>query len=357
MRRCDGGADVLAEFALERWLRAQEKRARLAIGGSGVAQGDITPYLPEDLAAAWRIHPDEASRRLREAVAQQYGFDGAHVLPTAGASEGDAAAVLGLAGPGGHVVVEKPAYHALIQPALAFGCRVTRIERDADHVLRTARVVEAITRYTRLVVLARPNNPTGAVVPDEDLRAIADAAKKVGAWVLVDEVFADATDLPRVKHPRVLHVNSLTKTLGFSGLRCGWVAGAPEAIEAIDRAKSHLSVQNALLDLQIGARVLADRPKLLQRTRATRKACAEVLRAFLEAGPRVVGRVPEHGTTTLLRLPAGVDDLAFANKLAAEHGVVAPPGSYVEMPGHVRVGLVGDPEKLREGLGILAASL
>lgn len=348
---------VLPDFALERWLRAQEKRARLAIGGSGVAQGDVAPYLPADIVAAWRRHPDDASRELCEAVARQYAVDPAHVLPAAGASEADAATVLGLAGPGGRVVIEKPAYHALIQPALAFGCRVTRIERDADHALRTARVVEAITHHTKLVVLARPNNPTGAVVPADDLRAIGDAAQRVGAWVLVDEVFADATELPMVHHPRLLHVNSLTKTLGFSGLRCGWVAGAPEALEAIDRAKSHLSVQNALLDLQIGARVLDDRPKILQRTRATRKACADVLRAFLEAKPRVQGRVPEHGTTTLLKLPAGVDDLVFANRLAAEKGVVVPPGSYIEMPGHVRVGLVGDPDKLREGLALLDAAL
>ena len=351
---------MLPEFALERWLRAQEKRARLPIGGSGVAQGDLAPYLPADLAAAWRTHPDEAGRMLREAVARQFGLAPERVLPAAGASEADAAVVLGLAGPGAHVVVEKPAYHALIQPALAFGCRVSRVERGPDHALRAERVVEAIASGTKLVVLARPNNPTGAVVPAEDLRAIGDAAQRVGAWVLVDEVFADATELgpPAARiHPRLLSVNSVTKCLGFSGLRCGWVAGDPDALEAIDRAKSHLSVQNALLDMQIAARVLDDRPKILGRTRATRGACAQVAAEFLEGARHVRGRVPEHGTTMLLKLPDGVDDLAFANTLAAEKGVVVPPGSYIEMPGHVRVGLVGDSEKLREGLRIVAASL
>lgn len=346
---------MLPEFTLERWLRAREKGARLAIGGSGVARADIAPYMPADPARAWATHPDDASRMLRESVARQYGFDAREVLPTAGASEADAAAVLGLAGPGAHVVIEKPAYHALVRPALAFGCRVTRVERNGDFELPVEDVLAAIGRDTRLIVLARPNNPTGAVVPAEAMRAIADAAGRVGAWVLVDEVFADATELPIVRHERILHVNSVTKCLGFSGLRCGWVAGAPDALEAIDRAKSHLSVQNALLDLQIAARVLDDRPKLLAGTRALHTRCAAALKAALSGAAALTGRVPEHGTTALLRLPDGADDLALANRLAAERGVVAAPGSYVEMPGFVRVGLVGEPESLREGVRELDA--
>lgn len=342
---------VLPPFSLERWLRAQEKRARLAIGGSGVAGGDITPYLPSDLARAWATHPDDASRMLREAVARQFGVPSEHVLPTVGASEADAAAILGFAGPGARVLVEQPAYHALVAPARAFGCRVERVRREGpDHALR----IDRLSADVKLVVLARPHNPTGAVVPTEELRALGEDAARVGAWVLVDEVFADATELdhPACRvHPRIVSVNSVTKCLGFSGLRCGWAAATPDAIEAIDRAKSYLSVQNALIDLQIAARVLEDRPKLLQRTRATRRACAAVLREFLAGSPRVRGRVPEHGTTTLLRLPDGVDDLAFAERLAAQRGVVAAPGSCIETPGHLRVGLVGDPAALREGLG------
>lgn len=351
---------MLQEFALERWLRAQEKRAKFAIGGSGVARGDLAPYLPADMDRAWATHPDDAVRAVKEAVARQYGVQADHVLPTAGASEADAAAILGLAGPGARVVVEKPAYHALLHPALAFGCKVERVERAKDHTLPIDALLDAVTRDTKLIVLARPNNPTGDVLSAKDLRALGDAAAEVGARVLVDEVFADATDMgvcAALLHPRIVSVNSLTKTLGFSHLRVGWVAGDREAIEAIDRAKAVLSVNNALLDLVIGARVLDDRPKILARTRATRAACANVLSEFLEGSKKLRGRVPEHGTTTVLALPPGVDDQRFANQLSRENGVVMPPGSYIEMFGHLRVGLVGDPAKLREGLGIAEALL
>lgn len=358
----------IPEFLLERWLRFQEPRAKYAIGGSGVARGNLEPFLPKtsrewsELAGA---APMEARERLRSAVAREYGVASSEVLPTSGASEADFLATLGLAGPRAHVLVEEPGYFALLQPPLAIGCRVERVARRPtdSYRLNPSTVEERIRSDTKLILLARPNNPTGARDPDDDLRAIAEAAERVGAWVLVDEVFAEATDggegPARRIHDRILSVNSLTKCLGFSALRTGWILAPPDVVETIDRAKSLVNPLNPVVDSLLAERVLADRRRLLERTRSIRRANGETLRRFGETHPDFDTFIPGHGTTTVVRAPAGAphhgDDVAFATALLAERGALVAPGSYIEMPGFFRVGLAGDPDTLGTGLNELAS--
>ncbi|MEA3199152.1 MAG: hypothetical protein QOE90_580 [Thermoplasmata archaeon] len=350
----------LAPFELERWLRRQEKVARFAIGGSGVPQADLAPFVPADVEPLWRTHPDAANQALRDAVAAQWRVSPEEVVPTVGASEADMLVALGLAGPGAHVLVERPAYHALLQPARALGCRVTRVERRAANGFRLdpGEVARAIGPDTRLVCLARPNNPTGAREEDAALAEIAQAAERVGAHVLVDEVFADATEAgarpARAAHPRVISVNSLTKCLGFSPLRVGWAIVADAAArEAIDRAKGVASAANASLNLLLGARILDARPRLLSALRGRRAANVRLAERFA-AETKAETTLPGAGTTCVVRLPPGApEDITFAQRLADERGLVLPPGSFVEMPGWLRLGLVGPTATLEQGLAEL----
>lgn len=350
----------LPAFELERWLRRLEPKAKLAIGGSGVARGDLAPFLPRDgseWARWWAMGLDEATRAVQDAVARAYGVDAREVLPTAGASEADLVAVLGLAGAGARVVVERPAYHSLLAPALALGCRVTRVLREAPAFrLDPAAVIDAMGRDARLVLLASPHNPTGARMPDDDLRAIAEHAARTGAWVVVDEVFADATDAgdrpARLLHERIVSVGSVTKCLGFSPLRVGWLAAHPDAQEALDRAKAHASVQTSLIGQLLAARVLAERRRLVARTRELRARNAGVLRRAVPAW-----RDPGHGTTAVLPLRNDIDDIKFSERLLTEEGVLVAPGSFIELPGWVRVGLVGPTDVFEAGMAVLALRL
>jgi aspartate/methionine/tyrosine aminotransferase len=300
----------------------------------------------------WLGKMDDANRAMREAVARAYrGVDASEVMVTVGASEADMLVALGLAGPGAHVVVERPAYHALLAPAVALGCRVTRVDRGPDFAQRVA---DALTRDTRLVLLANPNNPTGDLLSEAELAALGDAAARVGAWVLVDEVFADATeagDRPaRLAHDRILSVGSLTKCLGYSPLRVGWVVAHKDAAEALDRAKGLASVGNPILSLALGARILDQRREILRTTRAVRaEGAALVARAGVPAD------LKPHGTTCVVRVPG--DDRAFAERLLSRSGALVAPGSFIETPRRVRVGLLTPAETLREGLAALAIEI
>jgi len=353
--------DALVPFALERWLRAHQAEARFPIGGSGAPSGDLRPFLPhdnEEWARAWATHPDRATADAKAAVAEAYGLDARELLLTQGASEADFLAALALVGPGGHLVVEQPAYHALLEPARALGCRVTRVKRlpEEGFTLDPARVAKALRPDTRLIVLARPQNPTGHVVPEPALRDIADAAARVGAWVLVDEVFADATPgarPARLLHERILTVNSTTKCLGFGALHIGWLAAPEELQETLDRAKAVVTVNNPILDVVLAARVVRQRAALVHMTQTTRARNAALVEASL-AKAGLAWNKPQHGTTCVVRLPeAWHDDVAFAQRLLEREGTLVAPGSFAELPGWVRLGLLSRTEALEGGLEAL----
>ena len=356
----------LAEFLLHDWQNDHERATRYAIGGSGMPLADLSPFLPKGAQGVnrlWRRTANDAIADVKRELRRAYGFKPDEVLVTEGASEADFLAVLGLAGPAAHVIVEQPAYFALLEPARSLGCRITRIRRQPgnDFALDPDEIQRAIAPGTRLVCLARPNNPTGERMADEHLREIAQAAARVGAYVLVDEVFAEATregDAPaRRLHKNILSVNSVTKCLGFGPLQLGWVSGAPEAIEAIRLAKMHTRPLNPALSLTLGARILRRRRTLLARARKRRHENAQTVKRFLQARTGLEWHPQGHGTTTVFRLPKGHDDLEFADSLLRDDGVLVAPGSYVEMPRWIRLGLMSEPATLRAGLERLGRKL
>jgi aspartate/methionine/tyrosine aminotransferase len=358
-------ARTLTPFRLHDWFVENENEARISIGASGIPRAELAPYLPEtksEWERLWSTPADESLASIKAQLAAAYGFEERELLITQGASEADFAATFALANPGDRVAVERPAYFALVEPARALGCRVDRLRRlPPDFDLPQAALSTAWRKKPKLVLLARPNNPTGARVPDGELAEMAADARRAGAHVLVDEVFAEATpegDRPaRLAGDRILSVNSLTKCLGFGPLHVGWLAAPPAIAARAHRAKDHVRPLNPILGLGIAARILPHRAALLRLTRARRSANATRMKAWLREHPAMPGRVPAHGTTMVLRLPPGKGgDVAFAKRLLARHGVLAAPGSHVEMPGWLRIGLLAEPRALQAGLEAIAAT-
>ncbi len=126
-----------------------------------------------------------------------------------------------------------PVYDPLPAAARMVGARIAHFERRFEDgwSVDPDRVARAMTKRTRLVIISSPHNPSGVVVPQEIIRALGDVAEKNEAWILVDEVYRDAMydcswRSSALAHPRCIATNSLTKSYGLPGLRCGWAMGA-----------------------------------------------------------------------------------------------------------------------------------
>jgi len=191
---------------------------------------------------------------LREAVARHqqrhYGLDldpDTQVCVTTGATEGIAAAILGLVDPGDVVVVLEPfydSYPAMLQMAGAVRRPVTL--RAPDYRLDATALRAAVTDRTRAVLLNSPHNPTGTVLTRDELQTVADLAVEHDLLVITDEVYEhlvydDHEHVPIATLPgmaeRTLTLSSVGKSWSFTGWKVGWATGPADLVDALLSAK------------------------------------------------------------------------------------------------------------------------
>ena len=174
---------------------------------------------------------------LQERLARKAGVDPGRVVHAIGTSMANFLVLAATAGPGDEVLIEEPTYSLLVDAARWLRLDVRRFPRRADEGFRLdpREVEKAVTPRTRLIVLTNLHNPSSAFTPPEDLRAVGEAARGVGARVLVDEVYLEALAVlgrpwGSAAHlgPEFVVTSSLTKAYGLSGLRCGWAALTPK---------------------------------------------------------------------------------------------------------------------------------
>jgi aspartate/methionine/tyrosine aminotransferase len=261
------------------------------------------------------------------------------------------------------VLIERPAYEPLVALADYLGVTIRRFERSCDQGFRVEpdAVARAITPRTRLVVLTNLHNPSSVLCDEATLRAVGEIARSVGARVLCDEVYLDATfdDPPRSAiqlGPEFVVTSSLTKVYGLSGLRCGWILAEPELAkrmwrltELADNNAPHVAERLSLI-------ALSNLEMLRERTRSLLGANRALLHAFLDGRKDLEAVRSPVGTTALVR-PGDLDVDQLCQLLRERYETAVVPGRFFEQPDHFRIGLGCAPEMFRGGLERLGAAL
>jgi aspartate/methionine/tyrosine aminotransferase len=195
---------------------------------------------------------------LREAVAAHYAATQGleldwktEVTVTSGATEALAAAFLGLIRPGDEVVLFQPLYDSYLPIIRLAGGAPRLISLQPPHWRFTRAMLEAaFTPKTRLVVLNNPMNPTGVVLPDEDLALLAEFCVAHDAIAVCDEVweqvvFGGARHRPLIAYPgmreRTVKIGSAGKMFGLTGWKVGFLCAAPPLTHALARAHQFLT--------------------------------------------------------------------------------------------------------------------
>ena len=106
--------------------------------------------------------------------------------------------------------------------------------------LDVASLERAVTPKTRVIMVTNPNNPTGAVLTEEEMDEIIRVARSAGAWIVADEVYrgaevASETTSPTFwgRYTKVIVTAGLSKAFGLPGLRIGWIVAPPTAGRAL----------------------------------------------------------------------------------------------------------------------------
>jgi len=333
--------------------------------------GDFLPDLDPNLSLDWNGVSFLGLPTLRQRVLDQAGLtlDLDNVLITAGAAEANYLLFRQLLTNGDEIITEAPGWPQVGVMARAIGARLVEIPRDeANHWhLDPDAIARAITPRTRMIFLTNPNNPTGRLIPEADLRALAALADRHGIWLVVDEVYA-GLEWSGPRPPAIagltpfgITTGSVSKALGLQGLRTGWmICQSPQVIrDAMVLRENASEIMNTLGE-QIAE--IALRPERLAaavaRARAEGAATLDRLDHFVSAEPRLSWHRPEAGLIGLARVD-GIEGESLARALLQPPWrTFLLPGSAYGLPRHIRLGAGGGPEvRLDEGLERLSQFL
>jgi len=380
----------LRAFEYMAWAKSTPGEARINLTASGMPDAVNPPEWEDEptraealaLADSWAgplRTSDQCSRAARDAevdtfvdaVADRYGVSRELVTPSLGASLSITHVLLALIRAGDQVIVERPTYEALYRVPEVLGANVSRLDRKIEDgwAVVPDRLARLLTSRTRAVILSNLHNPSGVAIDRSTLAEIAGLAARVGAVVLVDEVYLDycfpnfgSADVDVAPACTVAENcvtwSSTTKCFGFSALRAGWiVAGHPETARAIRAASDYLHVHPPVSTVQLGARVLANAERLTKHASVISGAGLAAVEAWLANETRVSWVRPAAGLTCSVRLPDLMADVAFCAHLRERYNTQVVPGSFFEAPGTVRLSFGVPRATLEEGLANFSAAL
>ena len=150
---------------------------------------------------------------------------------TVGGSEAIDIALRAMIDPGDEVIIPQPCYVSYEPCAILAGARpvIIELKNEDEFRLTAAQLEAAITDKTKILVLPFPNNPTGAIMEESDLVAIAKICVEKDIFVLSDEIYAELSykgdhvtiaSLPGM-HERTIVINGFSKAYAMTGWRLG----------------------------------------------------------------------------------------------------------------------------------------
>jgi aspartate aminotransferase len=202
--------------------------------------------------------PEFGIPELREAVAsyyaQEYGVSSAHkehVVISNGGKQILSMLFAVLLNPKDEVLVPSPYWTSYPEQIKFVSGVPVFVETDEHFILRASALAKKITRKTKLIIVNSPSNPTGAIIPDTELRKILTLAKKNNIMIISDEVYSElyfTSKKPRSiasfeKNPfeHVIIASSVSKSAAMTGWRIGYAIAHEALIKQIGAYQSHFS--------------------------------------------------------------------------------------------------------------------
>jgi aspartate/methionine/tyrosine aminotransferase len=344
--------------ALQEWAKSGDAVGMFNLAHSGVPSiADLNeipggPFIPHLHGTNYFGHEG-----LKATVADLYGVESSHVLLAQGASQCNFLMAGAALAAGGTAIVETPIYEPILHAVDVWADKTIRLPRrkvdgfqpDPDEFK------SLLTAETRLIVLTNLHNPSHVALEPDRLTAIVKVASRVGAAVMIDEVFLPMIERDHRRHGHscgAISINSLDKAWGLDSLRVGWAVGPKDLINSAFRLNNLLGVNQPFITEDLGHLIL-QRPEAVEYLvlRAARAAVNRDLFAeFLQQTPQVSCVKPSGGISALVHLPTGTNDALFARKLLHEQDTVVFPGHLFECPGTIRVSFGEQRETVREGL-------
>ncbi len=358
-------------FLLERNQSRYENEVEINLTESGVEPGSLRQLLePRELDELLDLrlgyNHTEGTLALRSAIATWYpGAQPENVLVTAGASEANFLAAWTLAEPGTSVAFMVPNFMQVHGVGRGLGAEVRTfpLRRGNGWHLDLEALAAVVDETTRLIALVNPNNPTGAILDEAELAAVAEIAGRVGAWVLSDEIYRGAELDGRPESPtfwgrydRAIVTASTSKSLAHAGLRIGWAVAPDEMIEDLVRRQDYATIGTGPINQFVAERLLSPdrREAVLERSRTRLRQNADIVDAWIAGSSgRLSYDRPQAGGMAFVSYDLPISSTELSRLAREEESTFVVAGAWFGLEGHIRIGIGGDSADLQEGLGRL----
>jgi histidinol-phosphate aminotransferase len=284
-------------------------------------------------------------------VAAHFGLQSNQVLLTNGVDEAIHLLCCAFLDEGDEALICTPTFFMYDVSVGMMTSKLKRVQTDDSLEFPFERFLAAITPKTKLIMVASPNNPTGATVSREQLLAIAKAAPQ--AVLMVDEAyfhFHGETVIDLIgKIPNLIVARTFSKAYGLAGLRLGLLAGPVELMRWVRRVLSPYSVNSLALACLPPA--LEDAAYLDWYVAEVLAARAEFEAALDKAGVR---RWPSHANFVLIQI--GAQHKEFTHMMSAAGVLVRDRSSDPGCDGLVRI-TIGTREQMRQASAALNKTL
>lgn len=256
-----------------------------------------------------------------------------NVIVTPGGRFAVFAAMSTILKPNDEVIITRPAWPAYQDCARHLNARVYSIDTTIQDswTPQISKIVNAINKNTKMIILNYPNNPTGKILSTDVMDEIIKIASENNLYVLSDEIYADYTIATKpqksvisYKYDKCIAIQSFSKSHAMTGLRIGYAMTADHSI--IDKMKtlSALCLTSVAAPIQYAA---------LRALDADTRQNANIMRARLDILVQKIRQMnlefinPDGGMYIFARMPSNVKDtVVFADKILKKYGIAIAPG-------------------------------
>jgi histidinol-phosphate aminotransferase len=284
-------------------------------------------------------------------AAAHFGLQETQVLLTNGVDEAIHLVCAAFLEEDNEAMVSTPTFFMYEVSAGMMTAHVKKVQADASLEFPYERFLAAITPRTKLIMMASPNNPTGAVVSREQLLAICAAAPQ--AVVMVDEAyyhFSGESVMADVgKVPNLMVARTFSKAYGLANLRIGMLAGSAELMKYVRKVSSPYNVNGVALDCLPVA--LADEAYVAWYASQVRAGLMRMIDGLRALG---VDFFPSHANFVLMKI--GTKHAELVKAMRSRGVLLRDRSTDPGCDGYVRI-TVGVEEHVTQGLAALKESL
>ena len=364
------------KFEMERMQVQYENVVDYNLSESGVlplklselldGQGDPEIFLNQELC-----YPEaDGSPLLRERIAQFYpDCRPSNITVINGASEANYVSLWTLLEKGRRLAFMLPNYmqgwglgRAYAEGVDTFHLVLREENGQRRWALDVDELRQVVTPKTNVILVTNPNNPTGAVLNEDEMEVVVETARRVGAWIISDETYrgaeveGDTSPTFWGRYEKVVVTSGLSKAFALPGLRIGWAVAPEEMIEQIWIHHDYVTTTPGFLNDRLAAIAMEPvrREAILARTRKIIRSNLPLLEEWLNEYSHLFHYArPVAGAIAYFEYDFPINSTTLIDRLRMESSVLLVPGEQFGLDKGIRVGFGYDIRKTMKGLALM----